>query len=161
MKTEILPVKSLPKSAYYKPRNRYRAEKILTSLKQNDIERCTKTVGFTKRDISTTKGGYKDWGILGLAFMDGKVAVVSTFRVKHKLYDRQMQRMVKVTNHELGHTFGMPHISQKGCLMSDVGGAIKTIDQESGLLCESTMKTIEGTYSIKIPRYKMFPWDKI
>src|SRR5690348_16303489 len=45
-----------PENAYYKPRNRYRADSIIKSLK-NKIGQDSVIVGLSNCDISTTKNG--------------------------------------------------------------------------------------------------------
>src|SRR5256885_1462186 len=61
-----LPVKDLPASAFYRPRERYRAEKLLDWLHANTDAAYAKVIGVTQSDISTTKGDNVDWGIFGL-----------------------------------------------------------------------------------------------
>lgn len=72
-----------------------------------------------------------------------------------------MMRLVKVVNHEIGHVLGLPHVSEKGCLMQDAEGTIKTVDGESGLLCESTITWIEENLRIDLPEHTSFPWDEV
>src|SRR5688572_8458546 len=62
---EIKETASMPKEAYYKPRNRYRADELLKDLKT--YTGCDKIIGITNKDISTTKNNIYDWGIMGLA----------------------------------------------------------------------------------------------
>ena len=68
---------SLPSTAFYPPRNRYRAEKILNYLKI--ISTYKNTIGITTKDISTTKDQHPDWGVMGLGTYN--VCVVSTYRM--------------------------------------------------------------------------------
>jgi archaemetzincin len=132
----ILPPAELPAAAYYRPNARYRAEKLLAYLGSERYGSYDKVLGLTDRDISTTKGNIDDWGIFGLGSMGGKACVVSTFRLgrgaSRGLFYR---RLVKVVNHELGHTFGLPHCPVDRCLMGDAQGTIVTVDRETGALC--------------------------
>ena len=134
---EILPEKPLPKAAYYKPRDRYKADDILDALANETPERIQKVIGFTTRDISTTNDEGKDWGIFGLGLMGGKACVVSTFRLRAGKADEKLfhERLIKVVNHELGHTFGLDHCPVDGCLMHSAEGKIATVDAESGKPC--------------------------
>ncbi|MBN1899502.1 MAG: Zn-dependent protease [Spirochaetes bacterium] len=140
----VLPRKDLPAQAYYKPRKRYRAEKLLDYLETIDQKKYTKIVGLTQKDISTTKGKYIDWGILGLGTLGGRACVVSTFRLKRNVTNKKfLERLVKVINHELGHTFGLEHCPDKGCLMQDAGGTVRTVDREKNNFCERCRKRLQ------------------
>lgn len=134
---ELLPEIPMPKAAYYPPRDRYKADKLLDSLALNLQDRFTKVVGLTTRDISTRKEEIEDWGIFGLGQLGGRACVVSTFRLRAgKATDLVFQaRLVKVINHELGHTFGLEHCPIIGCFMQDAGGKIATVDGETGKPC--------------------------
>lgn len=152
----------LPKAAYYAPRKRYRAEKLLTYLDEDVFpdSGCTRLIGLTSVDISTTKGDRKDWGIFGLAWLGGPSGVVSTFRLRRKASRRKLTiRAIKVVNHELGHALGSEHIVGKGCLMEDGAGTIKTVDRETGMLCPDTIKVIEKKTGLALPKLSRFDWD--
>jgi archaemetzincin len=135
---EVLAEKPLPKSAWYAPRGRYKADKLLESLAADTPARFAKVVGVTTRDISTAKGEIEDWGIFGLGTLGGRSCVVSTFRLRAgKAGDEVFRnRLVKIVNHELGHTFGLDHCPAAGCFMQDAGGKIATVDGESGQPCK-------------------------
>ena len=164
VRTRILAARELPASAYYKPRRRYRAEKILHYLDAEVVpdSGCDAVVGFTASDISTTKGEHVDWGILGLAWLNGPSAVVSTFRMRRGASrDRRARRAVKVGNHELGHVFGAEHHPRDGCLMEDGGGTVRTVDKASGLLCPESREVIEQTLGQPVPALRKFDWKQV
>jgi archaemetzincin len=133
----LLAERELPPEAYYKPRARYRAEKLLDFLLGLPAGSADKVVGITQKDISTTKDEHEDWGIFGLGLVGGRVCVVSTFRLRKGPAREELfrARLMKVVNHELGHTFGLDHCPAPGCLMEDAGGSIRTVDRETGELC--------------------------
>ena len=136
----------LPDTAYYPPRNRYRAEKLIAWQKAHKPDSVDIILGLTASDISTTKGEYEDWGILGLAYRPGVSCVVSTFRLKKSVADNAHfeERFAKVVLHELGHNLGISHCkSSEICLMQDACGTIKTIDKEEKILCEKCAGQIE------------------
>lgn len=112
----------LPQQAFYKSRNRYRADSIIQYLASitsgNDI-----TLGLTIQDISTTKGNVKDWGVMGLGCCPGKACVASSFRLGK---DSKKSQLFKVSIHELGHTMGLPHCPEKTCYMRDAEGGNPT-----------------------------------
>lgn len=126
----------LPKQAYYPPRKRYRAEKLLDFLAQYEQGPDTKVLGLTEVDISTTSDPYPDWGIFGLGSSPGTTAVVSSYRLKRKPRDREhvRSRVATVAVHEVGHTFGLPHCDEQAveCVMLDAEGGIENTDTSSG-----------------------------
>lgn len=129
---------ALPSPAFYKPRNRYKADSLLNFLSskipENDV-----VIGLTEKDISTTKGKYKDWGVMGLGFCPGNACVVSTFRLKK---DNLSSQFYKVAIHELGHTQGLQHCTAKTCLMRD-GEGKNNLDNEFDFCekCKFFLKT--------------------
>ncbi len=121
----IQPEISLPISSFYPLRNRYRADSIIRILGSSTAVGHV-TIGLTNKDISTTNGNVKDWGIMGLGFRPGNACVVSTFRLKKENLSSQFY---KVCVHELGHTAGLNHCSERTCFMRDAEGG-NPIDEE-------------------------------
>jgi archaemetzincin len=118
----------MPKSAFYAPRSRYRADKLLVWLSKStptDI-----VLGVTEQDISTTLGKHEDWGIFGLGYCPGKASVISSFRLKKKGKVGVEERLCRVAIHEVGHNFGLPHCPN-ACIMADAQGSIKSVDSEA------------------------------
>lgn len=108
----------LPKQAYYKERNRYRADTIIRMF--NHITPSNHiTIVLTNKDISSTKGTINDYGIMGLGYCPGKACVASTFRLNK---ENNLAQFFKVAIHELGHTQGLPHCPVKTCFMRDAEG---------------------------------------
>lgn len=129
---EALPVKPIPRSAYYAPRNRYRADKIVALQAREYLgNRDIVIIGVTRNDISTTVHGHEDYGIMGLSRNPGNSCVVSSFRVHGR------ENLHKVVLHEFLHSRGLPHCKKDDphCYMKDAKGkgnvAIQTY------LCES------------------------
>lgn len=136
--SRLLPSIPLFPNAYYKPRDRYRADSILKFTRYKyGID--TLMLLMTHRDISVTKNRIKDWGVMGLAHRPGNVCVVSTYRLdKSKL----AEQLYKVSIHELGHTQGLPHCPIKSCYMRDASGG-NPLDEEKGF-CPSCKKVMEN-----------------
>jgi archaemetzincin len=128
-----------PREAWYAPRKRWRADKLLDFLRDSLPADGDRVLGVCAADISTTKGEHKDWGIMGLGTIGGRACVVSRFRCKKgsrgTLHTRV--RLAKVCLHEVGHTLGSDHCPTKGCLMEDARGRVSTVDGERAF-CEST-----------------------
>lgn len=127
----------LPPAAYYRPRNRYRADTLLKWLDQARPPGCDHLLGITSADISCTKGPYPDWGIFGYGYMPGPSCVISTFRLNRNARspDHFRERVVKVALHEVGHNLGLDHCPDKACLMVDAEGAMAAVDRERKALC--------------------------
>lgn len=115
----------LPEEAYTKPRNRYRADKLLVWLAKQS--RTATVLGVTTRDISTTLDGRADWGIFGLGYCPGRAAVVSSFRLGKRGSISPLERLCRVAVHEVGHTFGLPHCPNR-CVMADAKGKMTSLD---------------------------------
>ena len=130
----VAQVEPLPSAAYYAARSRYRAERLLEHLSGHASD-AFRVLGVTATDISTTKGNVADWGILGLASIDGRTCVLSSFRCYRSARDSRhaTARLGKTAVHELGHTLGLEHCSTRGCLMQDGGGTVLTTDGERDL----------------------------
>lgn len=129
----------LPKRAFYPVRKRYRAEKLLEFLVEQASPEARVTLGLTSVDISTTKAPYQDWGILGLATLDGRSAVLSSFRCHRgaKNAAHVQARFAKTAVHELGHSFRLEHCPTAGCIMHDGEGSVLTTDTEHDLCAET------------------------
>jgi archaemetzincin len=133
-------VVDLPAEAYYAPRKRYRAEKLLDFLESfaDEAGEGVKILGLTEVDISTTGDDVPDWGIFGLGSCPGRTAVVSSKRLKRRPKNREhvLFRISNVAVHEVGHTFGLPHCDEHEveCVMLDAEGGIENTDTSSGKL---------------------------
>lgn len=125
-KVKILEPVDLPTKSYYKPRNRYRADSIISFLSKN-TRKSFVTIGLTTKDISATKGNIKDFGIMGLGFRPGTSCVASSFRLDKK---KSNEQLFKVAIHELGHTQGLKHCPEKKCFMRSAEGKNPT-DEET------------------------------
>lgn len=123
---EILPNLQLPNAALNTTGKRYRADSIIRFLKMNTPVNCI-TLGLIAKDISTTKGDHTDWGVMGLGYRPGNACVASTFRLRNQ---NKQEQLFKVSIHELGHTIGLPHCSERDCYMRDAEGRNPTDDEK-------------------------------
>ena len=121
----------LPHSAYNAERNRYRADTLIDFLTRQTTDGSV-TIGLTNKDISTTKGKIKDWGVMGLSHCPGRACVASTFRLS---VANKQDQLFKVAIHELGHTQGLDHCPVRSCYMRDAEGGNPTDDEKE--FCQS------------------------
>ncbi len=135
---KILKPIDFPQNAYYKPRNRYRADSIIKHLSFLTKDGFI-TLGLTSKDISVTKGKNPDFGIMGLGYKPGKACVASKFRLSK---NNTKEQFFKVAIHELGHTQGLNHCPEKSCYMRDAEGGNPT-DEEKDFCnkCKKHLRT--------------------
>lgn len=145
---------SIPDDFYVNIKSpRYRADSIIRYLKTNKPDSIDYIVGLTSNDISTTKrdnhgnikkpeSKYKDWGIFGLGYRPGPSCIISNYRIKHKNKATYLNRLKKITLHELGHNLGLPHCENPRCFMRDAAETIKTIDEVELNLCDQCFAEI-------------------
>jgi archaemetzincin len=157
---KVLPRAALPAGAWYAPRRRYRADKLLDFLDGRLPADGTRILGLTGVDISTTKGAVHDWGVLGLGRIDGASSVISRFRcaMKSRGAAHARERLAKVAVHEAGHTLGLEHCPNRGCLMEDAEGQVATCDREYDF-CARCRKLLAGA-GRPLPAAPEIPWPR-
>ena len=160
----VLERRDLPKRAWYPPRKRWRAEKLLDFLDELAPNDADQVLGLTADDISTTKGDVEDWGVMGLGEDPGRAAVISTFRCRKKTRARDpdehaRERLAKTAAHEIGHTLGLDHCPTRGCLMEDAEGSVLTTDREYDLCQKCRAKLAKQGRALPSP--PSLPWPRV
>jgi archaemetzincin len=125
-----------PRNTLNQNKTRHRADFLIKYL-SSVTRKGYLTMGLTNKDISTTKGIYLDWGIMGLGYCPGKSCIASTYRLKG---NNQLEKLFKVAIHELGHTQGLKHCPVKTCLMADAEGKDR-LNEKNGfcVICKSIL----------------------
>ena len=116
---EVLPNKKLSADLMNDSKSRYRADKIINSLKK-EAGKQRLMIGLTHKDVSVPYKGKADWGVLGLSIHGTYACVVSDYRLMNKKRDYW-----KVVTHEFTHTaFKYNHCPEDNptCIMKDAKG---------------------------------------
>lgn len=154
----VLKRKPLPQEAFINVKTpRYRADKLISMGKEQKPDSLDYLVLLTDKDISTTKrddlgrikapeSRYSDWGVFGLGYRPGPSCIVSTYRLKNTDQRKFIERLKKVSTHELGHNMGLDHCESEHCVMRDAVETIKTIDRVDSKLCEQCQRKL-GLYA--------------
>jgi archaemetzincin len=133
----ILPPRPLPPQTYHLPRNQYHSTGLLEYLLSEDHDGAFRVLGITAVDLYIPIFTF----VFGEAQLDGRAAIISTFRPgggADNLHPRQpifLERLIKLSLHELGHTFNLPHCRWEGCLMGFAAN-LEILDQKTVELCE-------------------------
>ncbi len=142
---EVLEPIPLPSSCLNMSKTRYRADSLLVFLKAKTPPNSI-TIGFTHKDISTTKKdengrvdqNKSDWGVFGLGYRPGNASIVSSYRLKGL---NKNKKFVKVVVHELGHNVGLKHCEKSNCFMRDAEGKDHLNELDS--FCNHCGKTLK------------------
>lgn len=87
--------------------------------------------------------------VFGEAQLPGRAAVISLHRLSPELYglppdeERLAGRAEKEAVHELGHTFGLVHCRQPGCVMG-TSTYVEEIDLKSARFCDECLGMMRG-----------------
>ena len=134
---EVLPNKKLSAELMNDNKTRYRADKIINSLKDGAGDHKI-IIALTHKDVSVPYKGKADWGVLGLSIHGTYTCVVSDYRLKHKKRDYW-----KVVTHEFTHTACRYSHCPKDdplCIMKDAKGKADFSNKED--FCETCKKNI-------------------
>jgi archaemetzincin len=135
--TRVSHISLPPKLGYNAMRGQYRGEEVLGYLSRIYYPNMLKLVALIAYDLYEEGLNF----IFGLAQLGGSCAVVSTYRLKDTREEVFLERVLKETNHELGHTFGLMHCRDSRCVMS-FSNSLLDVDAKSRFFCESCIKIL-------------------
>jgi archaemetzincin len=124
--------------AYNPERKQYHSSTILERLRRMGPEDCGRTLGIVDVDLYVPDLNF----VFGEANVVTKTAVIAKERLKPEYYglaeDPTLlgERILKESVHELGHTYGLGHCSDRKCVMHFSNGLADT-DFKSSSFCES------------------------
>ena len=121
---------------YNSTRNQYDGNLLLKEVENRFAANTHKTLALFNVDLFIPILTY----IFGQAFLKGRCAIVSVYRLRNERYGIPsdevvfQERVLKEVIHELGHTFGLIHCMDPGCVMHS-STYVEDIDQKSRHFC--------------------------
>ena len=134
-----------PESSFDPSRGQYNSTRLLELLLDHGGDGAWKILGVTSVDLFIPVLTY----VFGEAQLDGTAAVVSTHRLGTEAYGLEpdealsRDRLVKEAVHELGHTFGLVHCPDAGCVMH-ASTYVEEIDLKSAAFCPACVRSVRA-----------------
>lgn len=119
-------------------RGQYNSTKALRLLLARATRPATKVLGITSVDLFIPVLTF----VFGEAQLGGKVAIVSSHRLKNEVYGLPpsssllLDRMAKEATHELGHAWGLIHCRKLECVMHS-STYVEEIDLKGAGFCDA------------------------
>lgn len=141
---EILDMPLNPQFAFNPSRDQYNSTMILAKLLELAPDQNSKIVGITSLDLHIPVLTY----VFGEAQLNGKAAVVSSYRLQNELYglshDEKLfrNRLLTEIHHELGHTFGLIHCANQDCALHP-STYVEEIDLKTSHYCSFCKSMIQ------------------
>ncbi len=142
-KAHICPTGLDPRPFFDPVRCQYYSSAIIEQLEKDLPAGESKVLGVSGLDLFIPILTF----VFGEARLNGRCAVVSSFRLDNKLYglpeDPQLlrERLFKEAVHELGHTFGLTHCRNPECVMRS-SAYMEDIDNKSSKFCKGCAEKI-------------------
>lgn len=130
------PAIELPAHAFYLDRNQYISPVILDWIQKTCDRHYHKILAIC--DIDAYSGNLNF--VFGEAQLNGRIASIYLARLKQEFYglkaDRALflDRTLKEATHELGHAFGLPHCTNRICVMY-FSNSLTDTDNKSSEFC--------------------------
>jgi archaemetzincin len=137
-----------PELAFDPSRGQYDSTLLLAQL-LGEPSGAERVLGVANVDLFIPVLSY----VFGEAQLPGRAAVISLHRLNPELYGlpsapaQLADRAEKEAIHELGHTFGLVHCRQPGCVMRS-STYVEEIDLKSARFCEECLGEMRGASSV-------------
>jgi archaemetzincin len=134
-----------PEASFDPGRSQYSSTLLLAQLLTAPAAGVTRVLGVTGVDLFIP---VLTW-VYGEAQLDGRAAVVSTYRLRAERYGLAADpallaaRLEKEAVHELGHTYGLVHCADPDCVMR-ASTYVEEIDLKSAAFCASCRRRVES-----------------
>ena len=132
-----------PAGSFDARRNQYSSVAFMLALAHGVFGNAERVIGLTECDLFIPMLTF----VFGQAQLRGRIALVSVARLRQEFYgapgdpDLFRLRMSKEIGHELGHSFGLIHCPDRGCLMS-LATSIQDVDRKTADFCHSCRRVV-------------------
>ncbi len=144
---DVLDCVDVPEGAYDIRRGQFLSTEFLRRLNELCPPNAYKILGLTFVDLFVPVLTF----VFGQAQLGGRAAVVSMMRLRQEFYGLQanetlfLERLAKEVVHELGHTHGLVHCSDRKCVMH-FSNSIMEVDIKGDNFCRSCRRILIGKY---------------
>ncbi len=118
-------------------RGQYRADPFLDAV---DTDPGHRVLAVTDVDVYAEPYRF----VFGQARIYERPALISLLRLRSPDSARYRERIAKEAVHELGHTFGLDHCTNRECLMS-FSNSVDEVDRKSRSFCRRCQATVDFT----------------
>jgi archaemetzincin len=128
----------VPAGAFDVRRKQFSSVAFMLALARAIPPRADRILGITGCDLFIPMLTF----VFGQAQLNGKVVLVSTARLRPEFYgalpdaDLLRLRMEKEIGHEMGHSFGLVHCTDRDCVMS-MATSIQDVDRKTAAYCRA------------------------
>ncbi len=132
-----------PETTFDASRGQYNSTALLAALLAEPVPTDERLLAVASVDLFIPVLTY----VFGEAQLDGRAAVISTYRLRNEIYGLPADegllfgRCEKEAVHELGHTYGLLHCSEASCVMLS-STYVGDIDLKSAQFCERCAATL-------------------
>ncbi len=138
---ELLPDPLDAEFALHGERQQYHSSRILERMQNQIVGNSWKVVGITSLDLYIPVLTF----VFGEAQVGGRCALVSGYRLRQEFYgldpdpELLLDRLIKESVHELGHTLGLVHCDDYRCAMASTH-SVEGIDLKRRVFCPACVE---------------------